>query len=88
MQPAAAEAVNTENMPNKIGKLIEDNPNSTQRDKLKGNCHIEFKPDAIPNRFELFLLDDGEKKVETKEETRTYTSLPNVSPHPMCIPFG
>lgn len=31
---------------------------------------VKFSPDDIPNRFELFLLDDGQQKVEYKEETR------------------
>ncbi|KAF1358061.1 RBP11-like subunits of RNA polymerase [Lizonia empirigonia] len=36
---------------------------------------VKFSPDDIPNRFELFLLDDGQQKVEYKEETR----VPNTA---------
>lgn len=32
--------------------------------------HVAFKSDIVPDRFELFLLDDGQSKVEHKEETR------------------
>ncbi|KAF2645683.1 RBP11-like subunits of RNA polymerase [Massarina eburnea CBS 473.64] len=62
-------------MTNKIGRLIEDNPTCTQRDQLKNNCRIKFKPDEVPDRFELFLLEEGESKVESKEETQ----VPNTS---------
>ncbi|KAF2266379.1 RBP11-like subunits of RNA polymerase [Lojkania enalia] len=46
------------------------------RNHRKGNHHIEHKPDYNDTfRFELFLLDEGEKKVETKDETR----VPNTA---------
>lgn len=30
----------------------------------------------VPDRFELFILDPGEQKIETKEETSTCPSCP------------
>ena len=30
----------------------------------------------VPDRFELFILDPGEQKIETKEETSVYSSGP------------
>ena len=58
-------------MSNKIGKLIEYDPNNPLRRFNKHDRPIQHKPDYdAENRFELFLLDDGEKKVETKDETR------------------
>ncbi|KAF2789500.1 RBP11-like subunits of RNA polymerase [Melanomma pulvis-pyrius CBS 109.77] len=63
-------------MPNKVGQLIEDNPNAMQRNNLKLNQRIKHKPDYDgETRFELFLLDDGQKKVEWKDETR----VPNTA---------
>lgn len=38
------------------------------------NAHKAESSDNVPDRFELFLLDDGQSKVEHKEETRK--SLP------------
>lgn len=35
--------------------------------------------DNDPDRFELFILDEGQKKVETQEETRKFLPFP---PHP------
>lgn len=58
-------------MPNPIGCLVEDDPNCLQRDHRKGNCYISHKADwDDETRFELFLLDEGQQKVEYKEETR------------------
>ena len=34
------------------------------------NAHKDGSSDNVPDRFELFLLDDGQSKVEHKEETR------------------
>jgi DNA-directed RNA polymerase II subunit RPB11 len=66
-------------MPNKVGLLVEDAPNCKLRNNLKENRLINHKPDYdAGNRFELFILDDGEKKVEWKDETRTFTLF---SPH-------
>jgi hypothetical protein len=33
-------------------------------------AHKVESSDNVPDRFELFLLDDGQSKVEHKEETR------------------
>jgi hypothetical protein len=60
-------------MPKLIGKLVEDDPNCLLRDNRKGNNFIKHKPDGEENRFELFLLDDGQKKVEWKDETRKFS---------------
>jgi hypothetical protein len=54
------------------GHVFADNPNipnhSHQQRHLR---YVKFKPDcATQNRFELFLLDEGQKKVEWKDETR------------------
>lgn len=40
--------------------------------------HIETSVDK-PERHELFLLGDGEKKVEEEVETRTYGTIPLYS---------
>lgn len=64
-------------MPNKVGQLIEDKATCIQRDSLKHNRRIAHKPDDDSEyRFELFLLDDGQKKVEWKDETRKSTTPP------------
>lgn len=42
---------------------------SYMRDRIR--C-VKFNSDDVPPRFELFLLDDGQQKVEYKEETREY----------------
>lgn len=56
----------------KIGQLIEENPNCALRDSSKDNRHVTHKADHdYENRFELFLLDEGQQKVEEKAETRT-----------------
>ena len=70
-------------MPNKVGQLVEDDPNAKQRDYLKGNHYIAHKPDFDgERRFELFLLDDGQKKVEWKDETRKSPCIPILPPKP------
>ncbi|KAF2710431.1 RBP11-like subunits of RNA polymerase [Pleomassaria siparia CBS 279.74] len=59
-------------MTNLLGQLIEDNPNAVQRDSRQNNHKLGHKPDYdAGNRFELFLLDEGQKKVEMKDETKT-----------------
>lgn len=32
--------------------------------------HIQHNADDVSPRFELFLLDEGQQKIEVKEETR------------------
>ncbi|KAI4678221.1 uncharacterized protein J4E88_006742 [Alternaria novae-zelandiae] len=60
----------------KIGQLIEQNPNCALRDSSKDNRHVTHKADHdYENRFELFLLDEGQQKVEEKAETR----VPNTA---------
>jgi hypothetical protein len=54
----------------KIGALVEHEPNCGLRDNQRDNKHVSHKADGPENRFELFLLDDGQSKVEYKEETR------------------
>ena len=46
---------------------------------------VQNNPD---HRFELFILDPGEKKIETKEETSTFFPLPSSthSLHPSYLP--
>lgn len=72
-----------------VGQLIEDNQNSYLRDNRKGNRHMEHKPDYDnDHRFELFLLDDGQKKVEWKDETRMYHpthTLPQLPIQPPSV---
>ena len=58
----------------KIGQLIEHNPNCGLRDNQRNNGRVAYKADQDHDfRFELFLLDEGQKKVEWKEETRKPT---------------
>ena len=47
----------------------DDDPLSWNINRDKTN-KVKFSSDHIPDRFELFLLDDGQQKVEYKEETR------------------
>lgn len=55
----------------KVGKLVAQLPNCGLRDNQKDNRHVSHKADHDwEDRFELFLLDDGQSKVEYKEETR------------------
>ncbi|QRC93577.1 hypothetical protein JI435_037890 [Parastagonospora nodorum SN15] len=55
----------------KIGALIEHDPNCGLRDATKDNRFVSHKADHDAEcRFELFLLDDGQQKIEYKEETR------------------
>jgi len=66
----------------KIGQLIEQNPNCGLRDSSKNNRHVSHKADHDDEcRFELFLLDEGQQKVEEKAETRKYnTTSPHIRP--------
>jgi DNA-directed RNA polymerase II subunit RPB11 len=65
----------------KIGQLVEHNPNCVLRDNQKTARHVSHKADYdAESRFELFLLDDGQSKVETKEETRK----PACDPSPLA----
>jgi hypothetical protein len=58
----------------KIGALVEHDPNCGLRDNQKDNRFVGHKADYdADDRFELFLLDDGQSKVEYKEETREYS---------------
>ncbi|EDU41803.1 RNA polymerase II subunit [Pyrenophora tritici-repentis Pt-1C-BFP] len=60
----------------KTGQLVEHNANSGLRDNKKDNRRVSHKADMGPaNRFELFLLDEGQQKVEEKAETR----VPNTA---------
>lgn len=38
--------------------------------KIHGACGSKMATDSLPKRHELFLLDDGEQKVEFEPETR------------------
>ncbi|KAF2178487.1 RBP11-like subunits of RNA polymerase [Zopfia rhizophila CBS 207.26] len=61
-----------------IGRLVEHEPNSTLRNPNRKSNHMNIAHKADfnnENRFELFLLDDNEKKVEWEEETR----IPNTA---------
>jgi DNA-directed RNA polymerase II subunit RPB11 len=60
----------------KIGQRIEFNANCGLRDSTKDFRYVAFKSDLDPDRFELFLLEDDQKKVEEKAETRTYHPSP------------
>jgi DNA-directed RNA polymerase II subunit RPB11 len=60
----------------KIGTLVEHEPNCGLRDGQRNNHHVSHKADGPANRFELFLLDDGQSKVEHKEETRKHPAVP------------
>jgi len=64
----------------KIGALIEHDPNCGLRDASKDNRFVSHKADHDADyRFELFLLDDGQQKIEYKEETRMSTHHPALS---------
>lgn len=57
-------------MANGMCRLIEEeptDPNANYRRFFRVNFQADYEP---LDRFELFLLDDGEKKVEWKDETR------------------
>lgn len=43
------------------------------RSAFKDNSQLEGQYDNVPDRFELFLLGDGEKKVTEEPDTRTST---------------
>ncbi|KAF9692640.1 hypothetical protein EKO04_009707 [Ascochyta lentis] len=52
----------------------ENNPKTHRINEAK-DCSVIFSSDDVPPRFELFLLDEGQQKVEYKEETR----VPNTA---------
>lgn len=47
---------------------------------------IDMQTDFGPSRHELFLLEDGEKKVEEDPETREFFPLFPVTTHLLLIP--
>jgi DNA-directed RNA polymerase II subunit RPB11 len=71
----------------KIGQQIEHNANCGLRDNTKDHRNVSFKADLDDdNRFELFLLDEDQKKVEEKAETRTYHPSPTYPKTPETNP--
>ena len=69
-------------MTDPIERFVEDDRNCIQRDHYKKNPRSSHKADHDTDfRFELFLLEDGQQKVETKEETRKQHAPPPAS-HP------
>jgi hypothetical protein len=71
----------------KIGQLIEQAPNCGLRDNTKYHRFVSHKADYdAENRFELFLLDDGQSKVEYKEETRKSPPAPAYDPLHVLTP--
>ncbi|KAH7132503.1 DNA-directed RNA polymerase [Dendryphion nanum] len=63
-------------MPGKaVDQVVGDDPNTSYKLYLKSNKKVGHRVNGVPSRFELFLLGDGEKKVETREET----SAPNTT---------
>ncbi|KAF2034698.1 RBP11-like subunits of RNA polymerase [Setomelanomma holmii] len=87
------DAVNAPCWSPRIGTLVAHEPNCGLRDNQKDNRHVSHKADYdAENRFELFLLDDGQSKVEWKEETRKsslYEHLPKpplTNPTPSGVP--
>ncbi|KAJ4370577.1 DNA-directed RNA polymerase II core subunit [Neocucurbitaria cava] len=53
------------------GEFIQHDAESVLRDHLRKNRTVAHKADYDNDRrFELFLLDEGQKKIEWKEETR------------------
>jgi DNA-directed RNA polymerase II subunit RPB11 len=72
----------------KIGALIEHDPNCGLRDATKDNRFVSHKADHDAEcRFELFLLDDGQQKIEYKEETRKSTCHHNVPSNTRLTPL-
>ena len=65
----------------KIGTLVEHHPNCGLRDHSRDNRYVSHKADHDYDRFELFLLDDGQSKVEYKEETRKSCPLAAAPPN-------
>ena len=59
----------------KIGRLFEHDPDAFSRGGEKGAARGKNGlADNEASRFELFILDDGQSKVEEKEETRMLTT--------------
>jgi hypothetical protein len=65
-------------MTSKMGRLIDDDPLVVHHhNSCRRNNYVSHTTDHdYESRFELFLLDDGQKKVEQKDETRTSMLLP------------
>jgi DNA-directed RNA polymerase II subunit RPB11 len=55
-----------------ITKLINDNPNTHKRVSDHYVRHKTAAEEDLPDRFELFILDEGQQKIEVREETSTY----------------
>ncbi|KNG49042.1 rbp11-like subunits of rna polymerase [Stemphylium lycopersici] len=58
-----------------LNQVVEQKFFSRLRTKQNNNCVVAYKADEVPDRFELFLLDEGQEKVEEKAETR----VPNTA---------
>ena len=58
-------------VPEQTRDFVENYPNCVTQGRRKGRDYVPHKADYDQHhRFELFLLDEGQKKVEWKEETR------------------
>ena len=66
-----------------LKQVVEQKFSSRLRKKQNNNRVVAHKADNVPDRFELFLLDEGQEKVEEKAETRKYfiTSLSSIPSH-------
>lgn len=49
--------------------LINDDSSTQEGLNVRHKTHAE---ENFPDRFELFILDDGQQKIEVREETSTY----------------
>ncbi len=58
----------------------------TQDPRIHGNTGAQIDPteDSPPERHELFLLGDGEKKVEYEPETRTFHPTHELNYSSLC----
>lgn len=56
----------------RITKLIHDNPNAQKRARYHFVEHKTAAEENLPDRFELFILDEGQQKIEIREETSMY----------------
>lgn len=52
------------------------------RAAFRDNSRLERQYDNVPNRFELFLLGDGEKKVTEEPDTRKSSVAPHQQHDP------
>ena len=76
------DGINAPSWSPKVGALVEHNPACGLRDNQKDHRYVSHKADHdYENRFELFLLDDGQQKVEYKEETRKLPSHIHLPSH-------